>query len=88
MSDEVTTEQIEAFADKLEEFSKTLSQSDKALLSDLVSMAANVDPDEVAGFADFGIRQMTIGLPFGGSRGGFGGPILGAQEVSRPTWNN
>jgi hypothetical protein len=90
MSDEVTNEDIEGFADKLAAFSQTLSASEQALLSDMVSMAANVDPDEVVGFADFGIRQMVVGLPFGGfSTGGFSPPILRSQELQpEPKWNN
>ena len=88
MSDEVTSEDIEAFADKLQAFSQTLSTQEQTLLSDMVSMAANIDPDEVAGFADFGIRQMTIGLPFGGFNAISGPPILRSQEASPPKWNN
>lgn len=88
MSDEVSNEDIEGFADKLEAFSQTLSEREQALLSDMVSMAANVDPDEVAGFADFGIRQMAVGLPYGGFNVIKGPPILRMQEASPPKWNN
>ncbi len=93
MSDEVTSEEIAEFADKLDAFNQTLSEREQALLSDMVSMAANVDPDEVAGFANFGMRQLVVGLPFGGfdmgKGGSFGPTILRSQEVTTtPARNN
>lgn len=93
MSEEVTSEEVEGFAEKLEAFSQTLSEREQAMLADMVAMAANIDPEEVVGFADFGMRHMVVGLPFGRpldlGGGSFGPPVLRANEVqSPPKWNN
>ncbi|MFN3218519.1 MAG: hypothetical protein ACE367_18645 [Acidimicrobiales bacterium] len=90
MSDDITTSDIEQFADKLEAFSETLSEKEQAMLGDMVGRAANIDADEVAGFSKFGIREMTIGLNFGDFRvRGVGGKgmIRGARTLGA-NWVN
>ena len=68
MSDDITTSDIEQFADKLEAFADTLSPKEQAMLGDVIGRAANIDADRSAGFAKFGVREMTIGLSFGDFR--------------------